>query len=114
MHAKRLRVLLATPLAATALLLQLSTNAQAVVGQSVSAAPAVVAHTDSLRITPYDQGYKDGYRDGLTYARDCIRGDSRGRSGKPGASVEYNRGYVDGVIAAYRYVHQTYCGFGRS
>ncbi|OLZ66330.1 hypothetical protein AV521_27820 [Streptomyces sp. IMTB 2501] len=112
MHAKQLRVLLATPVAAAALLLPLSANAQALVAQSVSA--VAVAQPDSPRVTPYDQGYKDGYRDGLTYARDCIRGDSRGRNGKPGASAEYNRGYVAGIIAAYRYGHRTYCGFGRS
>ncbi|UXY28828.1 hypothetical protein [Streptomyces sp. HUAS TT20] len=109
MHAKRLCVLLATPVAATALLLPLPANAQALTAQSV---PTAVAEPSSPRISPYDQGYKDGYRDGLAYARDCIRGDTRGRSGKPGASAEYNRGYVAGVIAAYRYVHRTYCGFG--
>ncbi|MFH8476199.1 hypothetical protein [Streptomyces sp. NPDC018000] len=112
MHTKRLRVLLAAPLAATALLLPLTTNAQAVGAQPVP--KAATAYSGALRVAPYDQGYKDGYRDGLTYARDCIRGDSRGRSGKPGASAEYNRGYVAGVIAAYRHVHRTYCGFGRS
>jgi hypothetical protein len=111
MHATRLRVLLAAPLAATALLLPLTMNAQAV-GQPVP--KAAIAYTGPLRVAPYDQGYKDGYRDGLTYARDCIRGDSRGRSGKPGASAEYNRGYVAGIVAAYRHVHRTYCGFGRS
>ena len=109
MHAKRLSVLIATPVAATALLLPLSANAQAFAAPS---APAAVAQPGSLRITPYDQGYKDGYRDGLVYARDCIRGDPRGRSGKAGASAEYNRGYVAGIVAAYRYVHRSNCGFG--
>ncbi|MFE1310522.1 hypothetical protein [Streptomyces sp. NPDC058755] len=108
MQAKRLSVLLATPVVATALLFPLSATAQAFEAPS---APAAVAQPGSATISPYDQGYKDGYRDGLAYARDCIRGDPRGRGGKPGASAEYNRGYVAGVIAAYRYVHRTYCGF---
>lgn len=111
MHAKRLGVLLAAPVAATALLLPLSGNAQAVAAPS---APVAAAQPGSPKVTPYDQGYKDGYRDGLAYARDCVRGDSRGRTGKPGASAEYNRGYVAGIIAAYRYGHRAYCGFGRS
>ncbi|MES4891264.1 hypothetical protein [Streptomyces sp. NPDC096012] len=111
MHAKRLSVLLAIPLAAAALLLPATANAQALAAQS---APTVVTQPGSARTTPYDQGYKDGYRDGLVYARHCVRGDSRGRTGKPGASAEYNRGYVAGIIAAYRYGHRTYCGFGRS
>ncbi|MET8721518.1 hypothetical protein [Streptomyces misionensis] len=111
MHAKRLSALLATPFAATALLLPLSVNAHAQAFAAPSALEAV-ARPALVRITPYDQGYKDGYRDGLVYARDCVRGDTRGRSGKPGASAEYNRGYVAGVVAAYRSVHRTYCGFG--
>lgn len=109
MHAKRLSILLASPVATTALLLPLSANTQAFAAPS---APAAVVQPGSLRIAPYDQGYKDGYRDGLVYARDCVRGDSRGRSGKPGASAEYNRGYVAGIIAAYHSVHRTHCGFG--
>ncbi|MFD1661889.1 hypothetical protein ACFSL4_27800 [Streptomyces caeni] len=111
MQAKRLSALLAIPVAATALLFPLSANARAFAAPS---APPAVAQPGSPRIPPYDQGYKDGYRDGLAYARDCVRGDSRGRAGKPGASAEYNRGYVAGIIAAYRYGHRVYCGFGRS
>lgn len=109
MHAKRLSVLLAAPVAVTALLLPLSASAEALAAPSV---PAAVAQSGTPKVTPYDQGYKDGYRDGLVYARDCVRGDSRGRSGKAGASAEYNRGYVAGIIAAYRHVHRTQCGFG--
>ncbi|MEU9242862.1 hypothetical protein [Streptomyces sp. NPDC048385] len=111
MHAKRLSVLLTTSFAVAALLLPLSAAAHAQAFAAPSA-PEAVAQPASARLTPYDQGYKDGYRDGLVYARDCVRGDPRGRSGKPGASADYNRGYVAGIVAAYRSVHRTHCGFG--
>ncbi|MGW9028611.1 hypothetical protein ACWGQ5_31590 [Streptomyces sp. NPDC055722] len=108
MHTKRLAVLLATPLAAVATLLPWSAGSQAFAATST---PTTTATALAPTQTPYDQGYKDGYAQGLKYARDCVRADPRGRSGVSGKSAEYNRGYIAGIIAAYRYVHRTYCGF---
>lgn len=108
MHNKRIVALLATPLAAAATLLPWSAASQA----SATPASATSAVALAPTLTPYDQGYKDGYAQGLKYARDCVRGDTRGRMGVSGKSAEYNRGYIAGIIAAYRYGHRVHCKFG--
>ncbi len=66
MNAKRLAVLLVAPVAATVLVLP-----QAATSHALTAGPAPAAgQPRSPSATPYDQGYQDGYRNGLVYARD--------------------------------------------